>query len=97
MSQDFRNEYVGLEGFLDIGEVEMTVEFIKTEPPKTYEERFSPSEYKDVVNDLNRERVQKVNGIIQILRTFTDPTNFQKAEFKQYCRQMDELIGFEPD
>jgi hypothetical protein len=91
----FYNEFDGVDG------LKMLVSTSKEKDPfdiKKYTELFPPSEYENVINDKNRESVQrldelsvKLKGILSKLKSLDD-NNFEETAFIKTINEMYSLI-----
>ncbi len=93
LSQDYKNAVNALQGYYQMGKVDKVVELIEKHGIKKYEEHFPVSEYRDVVNDTNREGVEGLNRIVERIRTFTDPDNFPDSEFESLVKEFYSTIS----
>ena len=94
ISYDYINEYVSKEILIAAGERDRVAQSFRDNPIKKYEQRFSPEEYVDVVNDRNRPTVLRLDEIAETANTImTDPNNFTEGYLRKMLNEVHDLIG----
>ena len=90
---DYINEYFHHEYTRILDGMEGLADSIKRIPIKKYEERFSPTENENLVNDQNRVAVSRLDEITDKVNSqFIDPNNFTLNDWKLIFNEVSMLI-----
>lgn len=94
ISGDYWNEYWGLEVLLDCKEgVSLVTTSIRETPIKKYGERYPLTEYDNVINEKNRERISRLDEIAErVNSTMTDPATFRADKLRAVLNEVNMLI-----
>ena len=66
VSQDYWTEIFQKKALFDLEGPGFVVDHTRTRPVRTYEQRLSPDQYADVVNDKNRNRIEKLDNLAKL-------------------------------
>jgi transcription initiation factor IIF auxiliary subunit len=94
MSVDYLGEYSSKISIFISGEgLEKVANFFRKFPAKRYEERFPQSKYPDVINEVNREKVKRLDELSEIANSrFTDASKFSEGDFKKFINEIYKII-----
>lgn len=93
LSYDYNNEYQSILSCIELyekGIISYANLCNETKKIKTYTERYPPQDYKDVVNEKNREGINKINIIAHNIRTVSDSINIKEAVVSQLEKLIEE-------
>lgn len=95
ISYDYRNEYVFLVGYFSMGGIDEVKAVIKklNFVMKKYEERFSPSVYKNVINEKNTNLIRRINELVDSFNEKIKETDaFKEEDFLKIYKELEILI-----
>ena len=93
ISVDYRNTYVALKTWLNKKGIDSLRDFIKTNEIKLdkYEEYFSPSIYKDVINLENKETINEIDKLVNDFNEKTNNENIETFSLEDFNKIFDNL------
>lgn len=97
ISADYWKFYIGKIQAIESGGLPIVAQCFRDFPVQRYAERFPQLEYfVDVVNDLNRQRVQRLDELAESTKQMTDSEKFTRADFISHVSEAHKLIrGYE--
>lgn len=94
LSADYGNEFIILVnlklGFLSLEEI---AEKIRKDPIKKYSERYSIEEYDNLITDQNRDRIKRLDEIVDVINSFAiNQASISKEQLLDLHREAINLI-----
>ncbi len=96
LSYDYKNEFQFIVTCIHLyerGKQDIYREMLKRFPIKHYTERFSPSNFSNVVNERNREGIKKLEIIVNSMNYVASGINNKQAVIWQFKSLIDEAVS----